>query len=250
MTNTLFIGKVYYRFNELSSTNDWATTLLSKSKPPEGTAVRADSQTAGRGQFGSQWISAPGENLLLSIILYPNWLPVKDQFFLSMAVALALHDTVEHPSCSVKWPNDVYLGNKKTAGVLIQNTISKGYLQSSVVGIGLNVNQLDFDPALPNATSLAASTEHAFDLDVVMTQLFSCLEQRYLQLKVGRLDALKRDYEAVLFRSNERSRFVKTADDTTFEGIIRGVGERGHLQVELADAALVAFDLKEIRVVI
>ena len=250
MTNTLFIGKVYHRFDSLPSTNDWAAAFISKSKPPEGTVVRADTQTAGRGQFGSQWLSAPGQNLLLSVILYPNWLPIKDQFYLSMAIALALHDTIDHPSATIKWPNDLYLGHKKTAGILIQNSIGGAYLQSTVIGIGLNVNQLDFDPLLPNPTSLAATLEHSIDLEALMQRLFICLEQRYLQLKAGRLVEIKTAYQVLLFRRNQVSKFVKSADNTTFEGVIRGVEDSGHLRVELPDSVIVSFDLKEIGMVI
>lgn len=86
MTNTLFIGKVYHRFDQLPSTNDWAAELLAKSKPPEGTVVRADSQSAGRGQFGSRWESVAGKNLTISIILYPRWLEVSAQFYLSLSL--------------------------------------------------------------------------------------------------------------------------------------------------------------------
>jgi BirA family biotin operon repressor/biotin-[acetyl-CoA-carboxylase] ligase len=246
-TNTLFVGKVYERFDELHSTNDWAAELIAKSKPAEGTVVRADTQTAGRGQFGSRWMSPPGQNLLLSVILYPHWLAVQDQFYLSMAVALALHDTISRPACTVKWPNDVYLGDKKTAGILIQNTLSGASIQTSVVGIGLNVNQITFDPALPNPTSLAAFTGATFGLDVVMVQLFECLEQRYLQLKSGRLAEIKSDYEAILYRRNERSRFVRTADGCLFDGTILGVAPSGHLRVDVANEGVSFFDLKEIR---
>ena len=92
MANTLFIGKVYYRFDELPSTNDRAAELIAKSKPPEGMVVRADSQSAGRGQFGSRWESDSGKNLTFSVILYPTWLDVSAQFYLSMAIALGVHD--------------------------------------------------------------------------------------------------------------------------------------------------------------
>ena len=254
MSNTLFIGKVYYRFDELPSTNDWATELLAKSTPPEGLAVRADTQTAGRGQFGSQWISPPRQNLLTSIILYPNWLPVQQQFYLSMAVALGLHDTVRsllpptvpHLPLALKWPNDLYFGNKKAAGILIQNSISGAALQSSVIGIGLNVNQISFDPALPNPTSMAVAFGMPFDLENVMETMFDCLEHRYLQLKSGHKSVVKTDYENALFRRGEVSAFKRLADHTTFQGIIRGVTDNGFLQLEMPEGDLVAFNLKEI----
>lgn len=250
MKNTLFIGKVYHRFDELSSTNDWATEMIAKSKPPEGMVVRADTQTGGRGQFGSRWESAPGQNLLLSVVLYPHWLAVKDQFYLSMAVALALHDAVGRPDATIKWPNDLYIGDKKTAGILIQNTLQGNGLQSSVVGIGLNVNQLLFDPTLPNPTSLAASAGHTFDLDGVMWDLLHCLEQRYLQLKSGRLAEIKTAYEARLFRRGVLAPFVRTADGERFEGTISGVDGGGFLLVEVLGGGLERFDLKEVGVVL
>jgi BirA family biotin operon repressor/biotin-[acetyl-CoA-carboxylase] ligase len=250
MINTLFVGKVYHRFDELTSTNDWALELTAKSKPPEGTVIRADMQTVGRGQFGSRWESAPGKNLLLSIILYPHWLPVNKQFYLSMAIALAVKDAIQHPDSVIKWPNDLYLGQKKTAGILLQNSLHGHSLQSSIVGIGLNVNQQEFDPALPNPTSLAVYMGHHIDLDALMERLFSCVEHRYLQLKSGRLEDVKRAYESVLFRREQRSVFLKKSDQSIFEGTILGVSESGRLQVEIATTGIVLFDLKEVQLLV
>lgn len=247
--NSLFAGKVYYHFDELSSTNDWTAELLAKSKPPEGTVVRADRQTAGRGQFGSHWISQPGRNLLLSIVLYPQWLAVSNQFYLSMCAALALHDAVEHPEARLKWPNDLYIGNQKVAGILIQNAIGAGVLQSAVVGIGLNVNQTDFVPELPNPGSLALACGKFFDLDEMMTLLCLCLEHRYLQLKSGDRERIHADYEAVLYRRDETTIFETATDGSRFQGMIRGVAPNGFLKVETTDGALRLFDLKELKMV-
>jgi BirA family biotin operon repressor/biotin-[acetyl-CoA-carboxylase] ligase len=146
----------------------------------------------------------------------------------------------------LKWPNDLYLGPRKAGGILIQNSISGAFLQSSVVGIGLNVNQLEFDPALPNPTSLAAYLGQPFDLDAVADRLFECLERRYLQLKSGQHAAIKAEYEQSLFRLGEPAQFVRSADDTSFEGIIRGVTESGRLRIQTA-AGEEVFDLKEVR---
>ena len=252
MSNNLFIGKVYHRFPELPSTNDLAAELMSKSRPPEGTVVRADNQTAGHGQFGSKWLSDAGKNLLVSIILYPSWLSVERQFELSMTVALALHDTarVLYPAgqWSVKWPNDLYEGDRKVAGILIKNSLSSGQIQGSVAGIGLNVNQLVFDPALPNPASLAMVSGTSYDTDVVAAQLFGALERRYLQLKSGAGSAVKASYEQILYRKDILSEFERLPDGGHFSGIIRGVGESGMLLVEVE--ALVSFDLKQIRIII
>lgn len=250
MTNTLFTGKVYYRFDELPSTNDYARDLLAKSRPSEGTVVRAASQTAGRGQFGSSWITEPGANLTLSVILYPNWLKISDQFRLSEAVALAVRDTVsitvDGRRCTVdgagptvhrtpytiKWPNDIYLGDRKTAGILIQNTLSGNLLEASVIGIGLNVNQVMFPPGAPNATSLALATGSVFDLNQVGDALLECLERRYLQLKSGQSAELRAEYQAHLYGFGRLRNFLRP-DGSAFSGTIQGVQPDGRLVVSI-----------------
>lgn len=255
MSNTLFIGKVYYRFDELPSTNDWAAEFIAnppstKTKPPEGTVVRADNQTAGRGQHGSAWESAGGKNLLLSVILYPTWLKVQNQFFLSMAVALALRDLVENNSpaaaTKIKWPNDLYLGEKKTAGILIQNSISGAQIQHSIAGIGLNVNQSEFPESLPNATSMARFFGQTFNLDELAENLFECLERRYLQLKAGNCPAIKAEYEEHLWRRGQAAQFARSPGGETFEGIIHGVTHEGFLQIETKNG-LEDFEVKSLK---
>ena len=252
MSNTLFIGKVYYQFEELASTNDFARELLAKSRPPEGTVVRAVTQTAGRGQFGSRWLSEPGANLTVSVILYPGWLTITDQFQLSEAMALAVRDTVHcppstvhRPPSTIKWPNDIFLGDQKTAGILIQNSLAGSRLETSVVGIGLNVNQQIFPPEVPNATSLALFAGHIFDLDQVMETLFENLERRYLQLKSGQTESVHAEYRQHLYGLGEEKEFAR-ADGSVFRGIIQGVQADGRLVV-LTQSGLEVFSLKTIQ---
>ncbi len=257
MANTLFIGKVYQCFDELSSTNDYAVEMLAKSRPPEGTVVRAASQSAGRGQFGSQWVAAAGKNLTLSIILYPVWLKIDAQFDLSIAVALALHDLVSghlhQPDnattaidVTVKWPNDLYLGDRKTAGTLIQNALSGGQIQSSVVGIGLNVNQLDFGSEAPGATSLALAVGRPFDLNTLADDLFTCLERRYLQLKSGHADTMRVEYVSHLYRFGQTGDYER-ADGTPLRGTIEGITAAGQLAIQSAERGRELFSVKEVR---
>jgi BirA family biotin operon repressor/biotin-[acetyl-CoA-carboxylase] ligase len=262
MANTLFVGKVYHRFDELPSTNDWAAALLAqsenalppatKNKPPEGTAVRAASQSAGRGQFGSRWESAAGQNLLLSIIFYPQWLALPAQFGLSMAVALALRDTVNACApdsavrATIKWPNDLYLGSRKAAGILIQNSLAGRHLQSSIVGIGLNVNQLRFNPLLPNPTSMRLAFGQEFDTDALAEALFENLEHRYLQLKSGRQRDLKAEYESHLYRLGVPAQFARSADGGVFEGTIRGVTGLGLLRIHVGEGEE-TFEVKSVK---
>jgi BirA family biotin operon repressor/biotin-[acetyl-CoA-carboxylase] ligase len=265
MANTIFTGKVYLQFDELPSTNDYAVELLAvasdanssssiaKSKPPEGTVVRADRQSAGRGQFGSRWESAAGQNLTLSVIYYPHWLAPADQFSLSMAVALAISDTVSFflpgKNVCIKWPNDVYVGEKKVAGILIQNSLSGSLLQSSVVGIGLNVNQLVFHPDLPNPSSLAQEAGSQLDLRRVEDVLLEHLEQRYLQLKSAQIAYLRAQYQARLLGWQQKRIYCRLANQSLFEGVINGVAQDGRLELVTAEGPIF-FDLKEIRFVL
>ena len=253
MTNTLFAGKVYHRFDELPSTNDYARDLLAKSKPPEGTVIRAASQSAGRGQYGSQWLSAPGQNLTLSLILYPGWLSPGASFRLSEAVALAVWDTVYDslPAAAakiplhLKWPNDIYLDGRKTAGILIQNAFSGARWQHAIVGIGLNVNQPAFPPELPEASSMHIACGHTFDLEQVAGLLLERLERRYLQLKAGQTADLRREYHSRLLGMEEERRFAD-ANGHIFEGQIVGVEDDGRLSIRTS-AGLRRFALKEVR---
>ncbi len=264
--NQCFVGQVCHRHAELPSTQDTARALLAHEQVPEGTAVRADHQTAGRGQFGNRWADRPGENLLVTIIFYPTFLRASEQFRLSQLAALALHDTLVEiasplhlftPSpthlITIKWPNDLYLGERKVAGVLIENSLVGEQIQSTLIGIGLNVNQREFPPELPNPTSLAVAFGQNFDLDRVADLLFKNLEIRYLQLKHREQIAanspilkIADDYRQRLFRLGQTSQFQETASGKIFSGKILGTAPSGHLQVEMADGQTREFDLKEI----
>ena len=147
--NTLFIGKFSFHLSSIDSTNKFAHNLISKTNPIEGTAIRADEQTAGRGQFGSKWQANPRENITISIILCPKFLLVKQQFLLNAAMALGVYDFINEiigysSELTIKWPNDIYVGNQKIAGILIENSIQQDVINNSIIGIGLNINQKTF----------------------------------------------------------------------------------------------------------
>ena len=130
--------------------------LIKNTEVAEGTVVLAKEQTSGRGQVNNTWESSYGDNLLMSIVLYPEFLHAGNQFLLSKFVSLAIVDFLSYylENVTIKWPNDIYVGNKKIAGVLIENSLRGAFISSSVVGIGLNVNQTEFSSSIPNPTSL------------------------------------------------------------------------------------------------
>lgn len=249
--NTLFIGKVLLQFPTLKSTNNYAINLLAKSKPTEGTVVITNNQVEGRGQFGSTWESKEGKNITLSVILYPAFLPLSKQFYLNMVVALAIYDTLsgltEVQDLAIKWPNDIYINNNKVGGILIQNALSGKSIKSSVVGIGLNINQTEFSSVAANPTSLLLEKGSEYDVEEITEQLLKSLEVRYLQLKANRLDELRADYLSVLYRRNTSATYIRK-DGTEFIGKILGVETAGRLRIlNLNTNELEFFYFKEVQ---
>ena len=249
LLNTQFLGKVLLRFEELDSTQTFAQELLKGQPPPaEGTVVIASFQWAGKGFLKNKWESAAGKNLLLSLIVYPGFLPVGRAFLLSQAIGLGLRDWVSRyieDRTRIKWPNDIYIGNKKIAGVLIQNSLSGAKIQHSVVGIGINVNQTEFPAYLPNPCSLKGETGLDLDLEECLAGLLENLERRYLQLKNGNWQGIAEDYHHYLYGIGERRHFIGPGGKV-FEGRIDGVGENGYLLV-FADGQLKSFEIKELQ---
>ncbi|WP_375436423.1 biotin--[acetyl-CoA-carboxylase] ligase [uncultured Hymenobacter sp.] len=244
---TLFTGHQVVSLPECASTNTEAQDLIYRNRATDGCVVITDKQTAGRGQRGNHWEAAPGENLTLSVIWRPTFLPAPDQFSLSQAVALAVHDWAgtllgPDPVLRVKWPNDIFFGDKKLGGILIENTLSGTMIQHSIVGIGMNINQREFQ--VPTATSFAALTGRAYALATLASRLLEHLERRYLQLRAGRLAAIRSDYCQVLYRYQQPHLYE--IDGRQITGEIVGVDEAGRL-ILAASGQVRFFDLKQIR---
>lgn len=249
---TLFLGKNLLILPECPSTNTLAAELSQAGQAPEGTVVITNHQTAGRGQRGNTWQSGKGLNLTLSVVLLPTFLSAIRQFQLNKAVALAVRDVVSKytdEAVCVKWPNDIMIGDKKVCGILIENQLTGDKLGRSIVGIGLNVNQTDFESALASSVSLHSGK--SIDLPVMFEELLQSLEWRYLQVRSQESGArsqetLDDDYLRVLYRIHESHRYV--VDSEEMKGIIRNVDQNGRLIVEF-DNRPRSFDLKEIKFV-
>ncbi|MCP4439082.1 MAG: biotin--[acetyl-CoA-carboxylase] ligase [Aureispira sp.] len=249
--NTLFIGKVAIHLESIDSTNRYANEMISKSSPIEGTVIYADEQVAGRGQIGSKWSSSPCQNITMSIVLRPNFLEARKQFLLNQAIALGIWDMlaqhIDAPSqVSIKWPNDIYINAKKIGGVLIENRLKGSFIDYSIIGIGLNINQTLFDPKIPNPTSLALTNSKNYDLKLLIEQLCSTIEQRYLQLRSKQYTKLKEDYLSQLYLYQQAAAYYIPKNDTKVKGIISGISDQGHLLVKI-DQEEQAFSLKEIK---
>lgn len=226
------IGKPLIKFRELVSTNNYAMQKLAEDNAGEGTTFVSTFQTGGRGQVKNSWESEKGKNLLFSILLKPHFLPIVRQFLISKIVALAVADVVALyvDNVSLKWPNDVYVGDLKIAGILIENIIMGSVLENSVAGIGLNVNQTKFLSDAPNPVSLFQLTNRQIDLDELLTLLLKRLNYWYDVLKNGREELVDRHYEQRLYRLGVRKEFRDSGG--RYRGTIKGVNDIGQLTVE------------------
>lgn len=249
--NTLFIGKVLKEFDSLPSTNQYAQELLAGQSPAEGTVIITHDQYAGKGQMNNKWESEPGKNLSFTTILYPGFLPARQQFFLNQAVSLGVFDTLEDfitSGLTIKWPNDIYVFNKKITGILIQNTLKGAFLQNVIVGIGININQAVFISDAPNPTSVLLETGKKHAVKRVMASLCENLETRYLQLKSGNFALLKKDYKNNLFRLEKEHLFKKKTGEV-FSGKIMGTTEGGKLRI-FSKQGEETFGFKEVEYII
>lgn len=239
-------GKVLIPLERIDSTNNYAKQLLAKSRPVEGTAIIAHHQTHGKGQYGNSWQTEPGQNLTLSVVLYPNFVPAAGQFILSKVVALAVRECLQlylKDPVMIKWPNDIYCRGQKLSGILIENTIQGANLSDSVIGVGINVNQSEFQSGLGKPASLKILTGEEVELNRLFHNLMAMLEKWYLLLRAGRKDQIRAQYLQHLYLRDEWHTYK--SDSGTFTGRIIGVNEMGLLAVE-TENGLQYFANKEI----
>lgn len=235
--STLFFGKPFIYLPECLSTNEYALQMLSDKNAEralfDGTLIITDNQTAGKGQAGNTWDTNPNENITLSLVLKPHFLDANEQFWLNMVVALGIFDFVSskiNNLVKIKWSNDIFIADKKVGGILIQNILSGKNINYSIIGIGLNINQLNFN--IPAATSLllASADANTYNVRVCVEELLSYLEKRYFQLKENKKALIKFEYLQNMYRYQEKAMFEDV--EGTFEGEIIGVDEIGKLCIK------------------
>jgi len=233
-------------FDALPSTNDKAMELLLLGCG-EGTVVAARSQLAGRGQQHAGWESEAGKNLTFSMALYPAFLHAEQMFYLSKAVSLGVADFLRKQKidATIKWPNDVYVGERKICGILIEQSISGEYVAQSVAGVGLNVNQTTFHRA-PNATSMLLCDGVERDLKRCLEEVAACILTRYSRLKQRRHPApdVDREYLSLLYR--REGFFAYRCGGERFVARIADVAPSGELVLQEASGRLRRFWFKEV----
>jgi BirA family transcriptional regulator, biotin operon repressor / biotin---[acetyl-CoA-carboxylase] ligase len=243
----IFTGNHLIKLKEVDSTNTYLSNLASKEKLPDGTVVSAAYQFAGKGQRGNRWLVDKNMNLTFSILYYPTLMSIDMQVLLSQAVSLGVYDYLI-PKCKqvrIKWPNDLYVANKKIGGLLIENTIKGDSISQVIIGVGLNINQEIFDLSLKTATSLRLENDETYDLDVELLNLLTFIERRYLQWKNTQILSIKDQYLKVLYLFGSWHNY-QLPDGTYLSGKIIGIDDNGLLIVEDIEARRHKFANKEI----
>jgi BirA family biotin operon repressor/biotin-[acetyl-CoA-carboxylase] ligase len=226
------IGHRIMIFDELGSTNQYARSLCDQNQAGHGLVVRALFQTKGKGQTGNTWESESGKNLTFSIILHPAFLPPQMQFQLSKVVSLGIIDFLitNKIDAKIKWPNDIYVQNRKMAGILIENSVQGNSLGWCIAGIGLNINQLVFSTKAANPVSMRMFLNYELNIQNIFPMLLSNIQARYNQLKDGWVHIIDKEYIQNMYLFGIESLFRDSASE--FEGEICGVSEQGQLLVK------------------
>ncbi|MBE6195071.1 MAG: biotin--[acetyl-CoA-carboxylase] ligase [Rikenellaceae bacterium] len=259
-----------YHFSITSSTNDDARD----EKYREGDVVWADFQTAGRGQRGHEWHSRKGENLTFSVVLEPTFVPIAEQFSVSEVVALSLVDMLAEYGidAKIKWTNDIYVGDRKLVGILIEHSLAATTLRRTIVGIGININQTEFDSAIPNPVSMAQLLGRKLNSEEVLQRFLAHLQCNYNalreikneELEIKNSDncqlsivncqlnndcALHKRYNELLYRLNEWHTYALPTGER-FQAAIRGTEPSGALKLEDKSGKITDYLFKEVEFII
>jgi len=239
----------YIYLKSTESTNLFAQNYLSNFNPDCNICIYTPFQTSGRGQIGRFWHSKPNLNLSVSYIIQHN-ISTKDHFYLSMIFSLAVYDLLKQAlpdeEIRIKWPNDVYAGDKKLAGILIQNIIRGSEIKHSILGVGINVNQTSFPKELPNPTSIKLQSGKESDLLLLTHNLYPLIINRLNQFSENN-DLISESYIHHLYRYQEPSSFK--FDDQLLYGKIIGVSKEGKLQLKLSNG-IEEYNFRELEYII
>ncbi len=232
------------------STNNW---LKRKNDMPDGCTMKVVAtrfQECGRGQQGNRWEAEPGSNLLFSILTRPMFIEAGDQFRISQAISLAVTDTIIslYPEIkdglSIKWPNDIYWNNMKLAGILIENSLQGRFIADSIIGVGLNVNQLVFHSDAPNPISLRRISGREGDCSRILETIVERLAEYLRQLKENRIENIHCRYMGRLFRSD--GYYPYRDSEGSFSAAIRSVRPNGILVLTDSDGKLREYEFKQV----
>ncbi|MCG8581215.1 MAG: biotin--[acetyl-CoA-carboxylase] ligase [Bacteroidales bacterium] len=238
-------------YPELESTNTELKRLLSNNNLSEYSVVITPHQTAGRGQVGNGWESELNKNLTFSLLLRPSFLAPHLQFYISKIISLAITDTIKQLAnieACIKWPNDIYVGDSKVCGILIENSILGAHLDYCIAGIGLNINQDEFKSDAPNPASLKQLTGKDYNIELTLELLLENIQQRYHELEVNRLELINKDYFNALYRKNGIHSF--NDEHGEFMAYIDSINEMGLMTLIDTEGSKRQYAFKEVSFVV
>ena len=235
------------KVDAIDSTNTFLKDALRNNSINSATCVWAKTQTNGRGQREAKWNSEPGKNLTFSVYLPVSEHINKTPFAINILTTISIHKVLSKYNLinlKIKWPNDILSANKKIGGVLIENNYQKGQLLGTVIGIGLNVNQINFE-FLPKASSIKNILGTSLSLEELLDAIIFEITQRFKLYTAANFKTIKEEFEEILFRNKKPSTFI--AEGLDFPGIIQGITNDGKLIVLQEDQIIKEYDLKQIQ---
>lgn len=253
------MNKIY--LEEINSTNSYMLQQLSDGvKLEEGSVIYTMKQTAGRGQVGNSWESEDGKNVAFSLLLRPTFLPIRNQFIISEIVCVAIHEALTQcglENVSIKWPNDIYCGDDKICGILIENSLVGSSYSLSVVGIGINVNQMTWIGNAPNPTSMKICAGRDFDPVAVMEMVAERITHYYNIMKTidagvwgGMCEAIHKNYMQHLYRKDGLHPYKDAETGKEFMARIKTIEPSGYLQLEDPEGSMYRYMFKEVKFVL
>lgn len=233
---------------EVASTNTYLLNLLNEKKIEEGTIVSAKNQSAGRGMGNNVWISEIGKNATFSIVLFPDFTAVEEQFLITQLISLGVLNWVKSrlpgKNCVIKWPNDILVEGKKICGILAQSSILGNKLQYVVAGIGINLNQKDFGTLNSLATSIINQSGKISEIEESIYEIRNEIYKQYQILTSGKTEVLQKKYLDALHLLNDNHLFSDT--EGLFTGKISGVNRFGQLQITDTSGRIRIYNTKEV----
>ena len=238
------------RFDEIDSTNNYLKQLAREQSVADGTVIIADFQSGGRGQQGNSWFSSKGDNLLFSLLIRPKNVLASEMFILSCITSLAIQRVLSQlvDNIRIKWSNDIYWNDKKMGGILIENNLQEGLVQSSVIGIGLNINEKSFPDWLPNPVSLCQITKREHDKTQIFDDFIRKFYALYQQFNDEKASEIQAEYIRNLYRADGYHSFEDAGG--IFSAKIANVLSSGHLVLETEGGEERKYAFKEVQFVI
>jgi BirA family biotin operon repressor/biotin-[acetyl-CoA-carboxylase] ligase len=235
------------KLDAIDSTNEFLKGISTQQNTENFTVVTAENQTKGKGQRGAVWNSEIGKNLIMSVLVKDYLIHTNAIFNLNIAFSLAVITALKKkniPDLSIKWPNDILSANKKIGGILIENSIKSDAAILSIVGLGLNVNQTNFE-GLPKASSLSIIIGQNLDKEELLSEIMANLEKNVAE-SLQNPTNLRQQYVDLIYKKDIPMPFMNQ-NNKKFMGIIQGISPIGRLLVLLVDDSVVEFDIKEVQ---